>query len=175
LAARTRVPAATVEAVIDHLGTTRDPAELAKVSGVSRHAAEQVIGALADLGFPATGARAAVLAAGERRQTILTSQIEAARHYAETTNCRRAELLAYFGEHYPAPCGNCDNDAASHGLTAAASSGTGDGVRVHHRLWGSGLLLTRDEHELTVLFDAVGYRHLTPAVLSNGLLTVDQG
>jgi ATP-dependent DNA helicase RecQ len=31
-------------------------------------------------------------------------------------------------------------------------------------------LLARDEHELVVAFESVGYRHLTPAALSNGLL-----
>ncbi|MBU2664006.1 DEAD/DEAH box helicase [Actinoplanes bogorensis] len=83
----------------------------------------------------------------------------------------KTELLAYFGEHYPAPCGNCDNDRAP--SPAPSRDGGGDGVRVRHKLWGPGLLLTRDEHELTVLFDAVGYRHLTPAVLTNGLLALE--
>jgi ATP-dependent DNA helicase RecQ len=44
---------------------------------------------------------------------------------------------------------------------------------VHHRLWGHGVLLSCDAHELTVAFDSVGYRHLTAASLTNGLLTVD--
>jgi ATP-dependent DNA helicase RecQ len=31
-------------------------------------------------------------------------------HYAECASCRRRELLAYFGEEYPAPtCDSCDN------------------------------------------------------------------
>jgi len=31
-------------------------------------------------------------------------------HYAESAACRRAELLAYFGEKFPSPnCGACDN------------------------------------------------------------------
>jgi ATP-dependent DNA helicase RecQ len=46
------------------------------------------------------------------------------------------------------------------------------GVTVVHRLWGSGTLLSRDDHELVVAFESVGYRHLTPAALTNGLLTV---
>ncbi len=29
--------------------------------------------------------------------------------WCEITQCRRAALLAYFGEQYPGPCGNCDN------------------------------------------------------------------
>jgi ATP-dependent DNA helicase RecQ len=43
---------------------------------------------------------------------------------------------------------------------------------VRHRLWGRGVLLSRDEHELVVAFDSVGYRHLTAAALTNGLLTM---
>jgi ATP-dependent DNA helicase RecQ len=45
-----------------------------------------------------------------------------------------------------------------------------EGVPVRHRLWGRGVLLSRDEHELVVAFDSVGYRHLTAAALTNGLL-----
>jgi hypothetical protein len=41
---------------------------------------------------------------------------------------------------------------------------------VRHRLWGEGTLLHQDDHELIVVFDAVGYRTLTPATLTNGLL-----
>ena len=46
------------------------------------------------------------------------------------------------------------------------------GATVIHRLWGTGTLLSADDHELVVAFDSVGYRHLTPAALTNGLLTV---
>ena len=34
------------------------------------------------------------------------------RRYAEHTGCRRSFLLTYFGQDYPGPCGNCDNDLA---------------------------------------------------------------
>jgi ATP-dependent DNA helicase RecQ len=47
------------------------------------------------------------------------------------------------------------------------------GVPVHHRLWGPGVLLSQDDHELVVAFESVGYRHLTAASLTNGLLTRD--
>ncbi|MCY1145497.1 RecQ family ATP-dependent DNA helicase [Actinoplanes sp. Pm04-4] len=191
LAARARVPAETVTAVVHQLEAAHGQVALADVAtaaGVSHTATQRVATELIEQGFltssgrdevtvatpvPAS-ARDAVLASGDRRQTILASQIDTARHYAETTQCRRAELLAYFGEHYPAPCGNCDNDAAAPPPAAATwSPTTGDGTRVTHKYWGSGLLLSRDDHELSVLFDSVGYRHLTPAVLTNGLLTID--
>jgi ATP-dependent DNA helicase RecQ len=44
---------------------------------------------------------------------------------------------------------------------------------VIHRLWGPGTILSRDDHELVIAFDSVGYRHLTAASLTNGLLTVE--
>ncbi len=100
------------------------------------------------------------------------------RHYAETVNCRRAELLAYFGEAIDPPCGNCDNDAVHSARTGSHASSPAHGTRdmtgtpVVHRLWGPGTMLTRDEHELLVSFDSVGYRHLSPSALSNGLLTI---
>ncbi len=190
LAARARVPADTVTAVVDQLETAHGRvalADVARTAGVSHAAAQRVAAELVDqhfltpsghdevtVGVPVpASARDAVLASGDRRQTILASQIDTARHYAETTRCRRAELLAYFGEHYAAPCGNCDNDDAPP-PGPSWSPATGDGTRVTHKYWGSGLLLARDDHELSVLFDSVGYRHLTPAVLTNGLLTIDQ-
>jgi ATP-dependent DNA helicase RecQ len=44
------------------------------------------------------------------------------------------------------------------------------GTPVHHRLWGPGQLLSRDDHELLVYFDSVGYKHLTASTLSSGIL-----
>ncbi|WP_249999388.1 RecQ family ATP-dependent DNA helicase [Actinoplanes sp. M2I2] len=189
LAARARVPAATVTAVVDQLETAHGRVALtdvAEAAGVSHAAAQRVAAELVDQHFLTaaahdevvvttpvpSSARDAVLASGDRRQTILASQIDTARHYAETLQCRRAELLAYFGEHFPAPCGNCDNDTTAPPPPAGWTPAGGDGTRVTHKYWGSGLLLARDEHELSVLFDSVGYRHLTPAVLTNGLLTI---
>jgi ATP-dependent DNA helicase RecQ len=85
---------------------------------------------------------------------------------------RRAELLGYFGEHYEAPCAACDNDTSPGPAHRAAGTSLPQGVPVRHRLWGPGVLLSRDEHELVVAFDSVGYRHLTAAALTNGLLTL---
>ncbi len=38
-----------------------------------------------------------------------TGQLRDTIHYAETRDCRRATLLKYFGEEFPAPCNGCDN------------------------------------------------------------------
>ena len=192
LAARSRIAPHAVHAVVDALEATSGRVTLtglAGTSGMSRHVVERVVDELLELGalapdgndavrvpghLPAT-TFATVAAAGDRRQAVLTSRIDAARHYAETVRCRRAELLGYFGEQYEPPCGTCDNDAGA-GAEVPREQKREDGpggVGVHHRLWGAGTLLSRDEHELTVVFDSVGYRHLTAAALTNGLLTLD--
>ncbi|HWA09572.1 MAG TPA: DNA helicase RecQ [Opitutaceae bacterium] len=46
----------------------------------------------------------------EHEQQVARSQLRQIVHYAESGGCRRAELLAYFGEPFPsATCGACDN------------------------------------------------------------------
>jgi ATP-dependent DNA helicase RecQ len=191
LAARSRLAAASVHAVVDALEASSGRVtlrHLAEASGVSRAGVERVVDELLELGelvpdgneavsIPArmpADAYARVAAAGNRRQAVLASRIEAARQYAETTRCRRGELLGYFGEHYDGPCHACDNDTAPSAAAPAAAHGVSfDGQRVTHRLWGPGTLLSRDDHELVVVFDSVGYRHLTAASLTNGLLRMD--
>jgi ATP-dependent DNA helicase RecQ len=222
LAALTRL-----ELDADHPPTI-ELAELARLTGVGHDRAERVVQRLADVGAAelhgtavtvpvATAphspevirqseqAASAAHAAEMRRQAIATSRIDAVRHYAETTHCRRAELLAYFGEHYEPPCGRCDNDrgpsttavtasASSSGRSPRARAGAGaagpsvqprptapcppaladlPGRIAVHRLWGAGTVLSADDHELVIAFDAVGYKHLTLGVLFNGILSLD--
>jgi ATP-dependent DNA helicase RecQ len=186
LAARSKMGDAAVHAVIDAIEAARGRItvpELAEKSQVSRTAAARVVDELLELGLvrpdgndailaaPMGDAFKQVTAAGNRRQAILRSRIEAARGYAETTHCRRAELLGYFGEHYEPPCKACDNDDAVARTAPEVSRQAGQ--RVRHRLWGPGTILSRDDHELVIAFDSVGYRHLTAASLTNGLLTVE--
>jgi ATP-dependent DNA helicase RecQ len=191
LAARSRIPAATVHAVVDALEATRGRVtvrELAETTGAARAAVERVVDELLELDLltpdgndavtvpsrMSPEAYARVTQAGSRRQAILTSRIEAAREYAETTRCRRGELLGYFGEHYEVPCRACDNDRLDAPAASARPPAVPDGGRrVTHRLWGAGTLLSQDDHELVVVFDSVGYRHLTAAALTNGLLRMD--
>jgi ATP-dependent DNA helicase RecQ len=185
LAAHSRLRSADIHAVVDVLDGTTEPIaldDLVTATQVPRQAVERVLAELGEVGIVTldantitchvlpSDAAARLEASGRRRQAVIASRIEAARSYAETSHCRRAELLAYFGDHYDPPCGRCDNDD----LDAAAPETHVDlpsrGRRVQHRLWGEGTLLHQDEHELIVIFDAVGYRTLTPAVLSNGIL-----
>jgi ATP-dependent DNA helicase RecQ len=185
LAAHSRLRSADIHAVVDVLDGTTEPIaldDLVTATQVPRQAVERVLAELGEVGIVTldantitchvlpSDAAARLEASGRRRQAVIASRIEAARSYAETSHCRRAELLAYFGDHYDPPCGRCDNDD----LDAAAPETHVDlpsrGRRVQHRLWGEGTLLHQDKHELIVIFDAVGYRTLTPAVLSNGIL-----
>jgi ATP-dependent DNA helicase RecQ len=93
------------------------------------------------------------------------------RRYAEHTGCRRSFLLTYFGQDYPGPCGNCDND-----LVPAEAGKAGDvpfavGTRVASERWGEGTVQRYDGDHVTVLFDEHGYRELSvPVVLQRALL-----
>jgi ATP-dependent DNA helicase RecQ len=205
-AARSRIASDAVTAVTRALASeagSTSVADIAHATGVSRRNVERVVEELDELGLVAlddqdvTAAAAGIPAdtskrvadAGRRRQTILGSQIDSVRHYAETIHCRRAELLAYFGEAMDPPCRNCDNDDDLEAIATkppepeaavakpspqdhAAGPAIAVGATVNHRLWGRGTLLSQDEHELVVAFDSVGYRHLTPSVLTNGLVTL---
>ncbi len=194
-AAQSRIPDAKIRAVIRVLAAQQGRLSIETLvasAGVSRAVAERVVAELEELGvadsdglsctlFTGSAAEAdsRLEAAGRRRQAILDSRIDSMRHYAETTSCRRRELLGYFGEALPADCGNCDNDTkarlrpqppppARQGVSAVSVE---VGAAVTHPLWGTGTVLSEDDHELVVSFESVGYRHLTRATLANGLLT----
>jgi ATP-dependent DNA helicase RecQ len=191
LAARTHLGEATLHRVVDALENVCGPiavADLATAADVPAHAVDRVVNELAELGFvrlTGSGRRRVVepehrlpppaelteqlVAVDQRRQAVLASRLNAARAYAESTRCRRAELLAYFGESYASPCGNCDNDRIPKTAAASHPSITG-GVPVRHRLWGEGQMLSQDDHELLVYFESVGYKHLTASALTSGIL-----
>ena len=46
----------------------------------------------------------------EQERNVARSQLRRMMHYAESSGCRRVELLGYFGETFPLEqCGACDN------------------------------------------------------------------
>ncbi|MBS0214474.1 MAG: DNA helicase RecQ [Proteobacteria bacterium] len=47
--------------------------------------------------------------APDERKRVERRKLDALLGYCESTACRRQSLLAYFGEQYSQPCGNCDN------------------------------------------------------------------
>ena len=113
----------------------------------------------------------------EREGEIERSRLAMMRHYAEHPGCRRSFLLTYFGQDYPGPCGNCDNDLANGDVAGAGGQASqGDipfavGARVVSEKWGEGTVQRYDGDQVTVLFDEHGYRELfVPVVLERGLL-----
>ncbi len=122
---------------------------------------------------------AAALAASEaqtqREDEVERSRLTMMRRYAEHTGCRRSFLLSYFGQDYPGPCGNCDNDLAHAQAPRAGAAQAevpfGVGTRVVSERWGEGTVQRYDADHVTVLFDEHGYRELfVPLVLQRGLL-----
>ena len=67
-----------------------------------------------DVHWTGTMTVAAALAASEaeteRENEVERTRLTMMRRYAEQAGCRRSFLLSYFGQDYPGPCGNCDND-----------------------------------------------------------------
>ena len=106
----------------------------------------------------------------EREDEVERTRLAMMRRYAEHTGCRRSFLLTYFGQDYPGPCGNCDNDLA-HPQAAPADVPFPVGARVVSERWGQGTVQRYDGDQITVLFDDHGYRELyVPVVLERNLL-----
>jgi len=113
----------------------------------------------------------------DREGEVERSRLAMMRHYAEHPGCRRSFVLTYFGQDYPGPCGNCDNDLANADLARtdpAVAPGDvpfGVGSRVVSERWGEGTVQRYDGDQVTVLFDEHGYRELfVPVVVERGLL-----
>src|SRR5262249_50086877 len=110
----------------------------------------------------------------EREDEIERTRLTMMRRYADQTGCRRSFLLTYFGQDYPGPCGNCDNDAAAGAPVppaAPASVPFAVGSPVASDRWGEGTVQRYDGDSVTVLFDEHGYRELSvPVVRDHALL-----
>jgi ATP-dependent DNA helicase RecQ len=122
-------------------------------------------------------ALAASEAETERENEIERTRLTMMRRYGEHDGCRRSFLLSYFGQDYPGPCGNCDNDSEAllsrtgPPETPAAEVPFAVGARVLSDRWGQGTVQRYDGDHVTVLFDEHGYRELSvPVVLQRALL-----
>jgi len=106
----------------------------------------------------------------EQENEIERTRLMMMRRYAEHPSCRRSFLLSYFGQDYPGPCGNCDNDL-EHPEAEPTDVPFAVGARVTSERWGEGTVQRYDSDQVTVLFDEHGYRELyLPVVLQRGLL-----
>jgi len=106
----------------------------------------------------------------EREDEVERTRLTMMRRYAEHDGCRRSFLLSYFGQDYPGPCGNCDNDL-TYAEVRPADVPFAVGTRVVSERWGQGTVQRYDGEQVTVLFDEHGYRELfVPLVLRRGLL-----
>ncbi|MFE5671585.1 RecQ family ATP-dependent DNA helicase [Agromyces sp. NPDC056523] len=125
--------------------------------------------------LPGETALALVDEVAERRRRIDESRLAMIRGYAETTRCRRAYLLEYFGDAVDSPCGNCDT--CDDGSASGSDEGGAEGEyrldqAVRHREWGDGRVMSIEPDRITVFFDEEGYRVLSlAAVRDGGLLT----
>ncbi|MEV1206680.1 DUF3553 domain-containing protein, partial [Microbispora rosea] len=112
-------------------------------------------------GPPPDEAAAHAVEIDDLRHRMEDSRLEMMRGYAETTGCRRRFLLEYFGEPYERSCGDCDTCRSG----TATPPETGDGrfpmhANVRHAEWGHGIVMSREQDRITVLFDSVGYKTL---------------
>ena len=106
----------------------------------------------------------------DREDEIERTRLTMMRRYADQPGCRRSFLLSYFGQDYPGPCGNCDNDL-THAQSPPEEAPFLVGARVVSERWGEGSVQRYDGDHVTVLFDEHGYRELyVPVVLDRGLL-----
>jgi ATP-dependent DNA helicase RecQ len=119
---------------------------------------------------------AEAVAAAQAWQRLIRSRIEMMRGYAETTGCRRQNLLGYFGEQLEDPCGFCDTcDAGTARPRPAEDPGEFPvDSRVRHGEWGAGTVMSVEDDRITVLFDEHGYKSLSlPLVRDKDLLSAD--
>jgi ATP-dependent DNA helicase RecQ len=100
------------------------PAELAVETDLSERKLTRAIHRLADAGAlevlpggdvelkeDASVSDAAQAAAEDQQhfQKMKQERLEEMQRYADSTTCRREQLLRHFGDKFKAPCGNCDN------------------------------------------------------------------
>lgn len=117
----------------------------------------------------------AVVERAEAQRRLEDSRVEMMRGYAETDRCRSSFLVGYFGEQQEEPCAQCDNcrnGRAEEAVAADTEAPYPVQSQVRHAEFGPGTVTDVEEDRLTVLFEDVGYRTLSLAVVQDeGLLT----
>ncbi len=109
--------------------------------------------------------------AQEQRREYEMSRLEMMRGYAEAIDCRRRQMLSYFGEELAEPCGYCDNCDAGTVASVGDDRPFAVNSRVVHSKWGEGQVLRYEADTIVVLFDQVGYKNLALSIVTeDGLL-----
>ena len=162
---------AAVLTAAEQTGST-DPAVVAARSGFGARRTTRILDLHAQAHPDAADPVDAVVQLAESRRALDRSRVDMIREYAETRRCRMEFLLAYFGEPERELCGRCDNCVSGVAAEPVASGPYAVGARVTHEEFGAGMVTDLDDDRLTVLFDDVGYRTLSLAVVEEqGLLS----
>lgn len=195
LAASSTVDEEDLRAVVDALRVEPEttPAALHERAGLGEGLLERALDLLDGVGAiertgpdlvqlvdPAVDPATISLESEEQRKAYERSRVEMMRGYAEMSDCRRRYILNYFGEEYGREhCDLCDNDVRQgkkqwHTVEPeaeiAAPFTVGD--TVEHAEWGRGTVQRLTDDAVTVLFDSVGFKTLSLAVvLEEGLLS----
>lgn len=175
-----------VELVEKELQQVREPVDPLRLCGkldLSQGKLTQMLGHLEAVGAIETlptgevllkrdfqdGARIAieVVRSHEAHQRYVRSRIEMMRAYAETVDCRRKYLLNYFGEEYHTPCSSCDNCEAG---TVPEENQQNEHFPlnsiVEHTRWGEGRVVRYEGDKIVILFEQVGYKALSLAIVN---------
>jgi ATP-dependent DNA helicase RecQ len=174
------VDATTVEAMFDAADFGQTASSIASATGRSRGQVTAALRAMTDAGVvrldrrrrvceraaERTQAIERVVDAEESRRRIGRSRLEMMRAYADSSWCRRALLVGYYGQVLQPPCGNCDNCEAG-SVDGASGSGLAVGLRVDHAEFGAGSVVISGPDRVVVFFDEVGYRTLATELIED--------
>ena len=128
-----KIDADLMERVVEKVAEEDDPVDpnvLAREVGISQRKLTTTLQRLQDAGALETVAGGAVRAidsvdpaeaiesAAQEHELLREAKkerLQKMREYAELSTCRREMLLAYFGDSFRGPCGNCDNCESASG------------------------------------------------------------
>jgi ATP-dependent DNA helicase RecQ len=113
----------------------------------------------------------------EMHKRLERSRVDMMRGYAETDRCRIDFLVGYFGQQLERRCGLCDNCRAGTAPDPRAEQDLAYpvGSRVHHKIFGTGVVTDVEQTRITVLFEEVGYRTLSTELVERHRLLARVG